>query len=140
VNFKTELEIFFLLLFSIFQVKEKKYETVDTTSRMLQSTLNIMSQTSHLVSMSSFRTPSRAVTSSNIAEECDVDMTLLRHTTANGNGDTNYLSPVDDVTGDVHNNGRPQSGLSDLGKSALRGDDETSRSQPIININISSDL
>ena len=117
---------------TFFQVKEKKYETVDTTSRMLQSTLNIMSQTSHLVSMSSFRTPSRAVTSPNIAGECDVDMTLLRHTTANGNGDSNYLSPTDDVTNDVHN-GRPQSGLSDLGKSSLRGD-ETTRSQPIINI------
>ena len=29
-----------------FQVKEKKYETVETTSKMLQSTMQILSQTS----------------------------------------------------------------------------------------------
>jgi len=123
-----------------FQVKEKKYETVDTTSRMLQSTLNIMSQTSNLVSMASFRPPSQSATISNVAEatastsqhRTDLDTSSLRHISF---GDENLLSPMIAKT---EHNGRPHGSLSNLSKIALH--DDTSLSQPIININISSEM
>jgi hypothetical protein len=131
-------------------VKEKKYETVDTTSRMLQSTLNIMSQTSNLVSMASFRPPSQSATISNVAEatastsqhrtdldttsqhRTDLDTSSLRHISF---GDENLLSPMIAKT---EHNGRPHGSLSNLSKIALH--DDTSLSQPIININISSEM
>jgi hypothetical protein len=127
---------------------------------MLQSTLNIMSQTSNLVSMASFRPPSQSATISNVAEatastsqhrtdldttlqhrtdldtssqhRTDLDTSSLRHISF---GDENLLSPMIAKT---EHNGRPHGSLSNLSKIALH--DDTSLSQPIININISSEM